>query len=124
MNSGNSELSNKKNAFVGWVEALGFILFIVSRFAFREEMWLLYAAVALILIGFFYRLYLDWKKGERKKVKNRLILFFSIMIISLLLTFIIYRKQFSSATYSPSGSQALSFLQGSRLHAEMYSGNS
>lgn len=93
MNTGNSELSNRKNAFVGWMEVLGFILLIVSRLFFREFVWLLYVAVGFILIGFFYRLYLDWNKGHRTRVKNRLILFFVVMIITLLLAYLQYHQK-------------------------------
>jgi thiol:disulfide interchange protein len=92
MNSGNSELSNKKNAFIGWIEALGFILFIVSRIFFREYEWLLFIAVGFILIAFFYRLYLDWKNGNTKRVKSRLIVFVLILIASAVLAYFTYQR--------------------------------
>jgi len=93
MNSGNSELSNRNNAFIGWMEALGFILLIVSILVFREEVWLLYLAAGFILTGFFYRLYLDWKRGNKTKVRNRLILFFVVMTITLVLAYFQYHQK-------------------------------
>jgi len=92
MNSGNSELSNKKNAFVGWVEALGFLLLILSRVVFRQESWLLYLALAFIVGGFFYRLYLDYKNGNKTRAKKRLVLFFVVMIITLIIAYLQYRN--------------------------------
>ena len=74
MENTNTELSNKTAAAFSWLEFLGLVLLILSRTAFKAQEWLFYAGAAVILSSYIYKLVRDWKRGNKKAVRSRLLI--------------------------------------------------
>lgn len=79
------ELSGRMPAFVSWIQAIGLILFLLSRLVYRETAWLLYVSVSLIIGASLLRLYFDWKAGRKKAFRARLFMLVGVIVICLLL---------------------------------------
>ena len=74
MENTNTELSNKTAAAFSWIEFLGLVLLILSRTAFKEQQWLFYLGALIILSSYVYKLIRDWKRGNKKAVRSRLLI--------------------------------------------------
>lgn len=86
MNNTDTELAGKTPAFVGWIQVIGALLFLSSLVsALKNYRWLSYTGAALILTGYLLKIYFDWKAGNRKAAKTRLIFLVAIIAVSLIL---------------------------------------
>lgn len=74
MENTNTELSNKTAAAFSWLEFLGLVLLILSRTALKTQEWLFYLGATIILSSYVYKLVRDWRRGNKKAVRSRLLI--------------------------------------------------
>lgn len=84
MNNANTELSGRTPAIISWIQLIGLILIIASRVFFPAIPWLLYAGFLLALAGYIIRMYYDWKQGNKKAFRRRLVFLIIAFVVGLL----------------------------------------
>lgn len=80
--STNNELSNRTSAFFSWIEFLGLLLFFSGAIFLKQYEWLLIVGLGLILSGYGYKAYSDWKAGRRKIVWIKIVLLLIIFVVA------------------------------------------
>lgn len=82
-----SELSGKTPAAINWMLVVGLIVMLTSRFsAFQHLSWMLYAGSGLIVLAYIIRMYYDWKRGDQRALRNRLIWLLALIVIAVVAT--------------------------------------
>ncbi len=76
---------NKQKQLASLLVILGGIPFLYFVFTKAPYNWLYYLSLVLILGGTIWNMVVDWRAGNRKQVRRRLITFAIIIIISAIL---------------------------------------
>ena len=79
----------RKQALIRLIIFIACIPFVGLVITEKDDNWLYYLSLSLILLGSFFIQYLNWKSGKQEQVKKRLVTYAAIIVGCIVLSLVI-----------------------------------